>query len=101
MLQSSFESPLQFEFLLAGTAGGGGLVTEPLGDLREQISARRCLPLGERVHADLRDDTLPWGEGRIELACVPVLPLGPRQLLALRVVTVEFPSRQVVAWSLV
>ena len=71
--------------------------------MREQISARRCLclPLGERVHADFRDDTLPWGEGRIELACVPVLPLGPRQLLALRVVTVEFPSRQVVAWNLV
>lgn len=92
--------PDQLEFLLVGAADGMAHLADPLGDLRERISVLWRLPLGQRVRVDLRDCELPWLQGRLELAQAPDLPLDPRQALVLRIGTIEFSSRQIVAWAL-
>ena len=90
----------QLEFLLVGTADGATHLAAPLGDLRASISLLWRLPLGQRVHVDLRDSQMPWLKGRLELVHAPDLPLDPKQALALRIGPVEFSSRQIVAWAL-
>lgn len=92
--------PDQMEFLLVGAADGLAHLADPLGDLRERVSALWHLPLGQRVRVDLRDCELPGLEGRLELAQAPDLPLDPKQALALRIGTIEFSSRQIAAWAL-
>ncbi len=95
------QQPDQLEFLLAGADDGGmAHLVDPLGDLRERISVCWRLPLGQRVRVDLRDCELPWLQGRLELVQAPDLPLDPRQALVLRIGTIEFSSRQIVAWAL-
>jgi hypothetical protein len=90
----------QLEFLLCGTATGAPEPADPLGDLREGIAECWSVPLGQRVKVDLRDCNVPWLEGRLELSRAPDLPLDVRQSLALRIGTVEFSNRQIVAWAL-
>ena len=90
----------QLEFLLVGAADGMAHLADPLGDFREHVSALWHLPLGQRVRVDLRDCELPWLQGRLELAQAPDLPLDTRQALMLRIGTIEFSSRQIVAWAL-
>ena len=90
----------QLEFMLCGTASGAPELADPLGDLRERIAEGWGLPLGQRVKVELRDCNVPWLEGRLELARAPDLPLDHRQLLFLRIGTVEFSNRQIVAWAL-
>ena len=92
--------PDRLEFLLVGTADGLAHLTDPLGDFRERVSALWHLPLGQTVRVDLRDCELPWLQSRLELAQAPDLPLDPRQALVLRIGTIEFSSRQIVAWAL-
>lgn len=93
-------APDQLEFLLVGAADGTAHLADPLGDFRKRISVLWHLPLGQQVRVDLRDCELPWLQGRLELAQAPDLPLDPRQALVLRIGTIEFSSRQIVAWAL-
>ncbi|MDI1249625.1 MAG: hypothetical protein PSV13_12240 [Lacunisphaera sp.] len=88
------------EFLLVGAADGMAHLADPLGDFRERVSSLWHLPLDQKVRVDLRDCEFPWLQGRLELAQAPDLPLDPRQSLGLRIGTIEFSSRQIIAWAL-
>lgn len=90
----------QLEFLLVGADDGTSQLADPLGDLLAQIAAAWGLPIGQRVRVNLRDDTLPGLEGRLELARAPDLPLDPNRPLSLRIDRSEFSSRQIVDWLL-
>ena len=65
-----------------------------------EVAALWQIPVGERVHVTLREHHFGNLDGRIELARAPDLPLDVRETLALRIGTIEFTSRQIVAWSL-
>ncbi|HWA29405.1 MAG TPA: hypothetical protein VG734_27390 [Lacunisphaera sp.] len=88
------------EFLLVGSAEGTAHLADSLGDFLDRVSVLWGLPLGQKVRVDLRKCEPPWQQGRLELAQAPDLPLDPRQVLALRIGTIEFSSRQIVAWAL-
>ncbi|SRR5258708_3984710 len=93
------EHSLQLEFGLFGTADGTRVEFDPLGELKQSVSALWKIPLGQRVRVDLRDCEVSWIEGRLELAEAPDLPLDPRQVLALHIDMIYFSGRQIIAWA--
>lgn len=91
----------QTEFLFAQ-----GLVSEfhlpdPRSNFFEEVSTLWGLPVGQVTHVNLSGHNMSELQGRIELARAPDFPLDKREVLALRIGTIEFSSRQITSWSLV
>ena len=90
----------QDEFLFADGPAPEPHPLDPRAGFYEEVSALWEIPLGQRVHVALREHNLADLDGRLELARAPDLPLDRREVLALRIGTIEFSSRQIIAWSL-
>ncbi len=90
----------QDEFLFADGPAPEQHLPDPRTDLYEEVSAFWEIPLGQRVHVALREHHLGDLDGRLDLARAPELPLDRREVLALRIGSIEFSSRQIIAWSL-
>jgi hypothetical protein len=73
----------------------------PRSGLFTDIATLWELPVGQVAHVNLSGHNMSDLQGRIELARAPDLPLDRREVLALRIGTIEFSSRQIVSWSLV
>jgi hypothetical protein len=73
---------------------------DPRSGFYEEIATLWGIPVGQRVHVALREHSLSDLDGRLELARAPDLPLDRREALFLCIGTIEFSSRQIIAWSL-
>ncbi len=91
----------QEEFLFADGPAPELHLPDPLADFYAEVAAKWEIPLGQPVHIALREHQFADLQGRLELSRAPDLPLDRREALALRIGTIEFSSRQIVAWSLV
>jgi len=90
----------QAEFLFADGPAPELHLPDPLADFYAEVAATWEIPLGQLAHVALREHHFADLQGRLELSRAPDLPLDRREKLALRIGTIEFSSRQIVAWSL-
>ena len=90
----------QEEFLFADGPAAEFHLPDPRSDFYEEVAALWQLPVGQLVHVALRGHNFSDLQGRLELSRAPDLPLDRREALALRIGTIEFSSRQIIAWSL-
>lgn len=90
----------QGEFLFADGPAPEIHLPDPRSGFYEEVAARWEIPVGLLVHVALREHSFSELHGRLELARAPDLPLDRRETLTLRIGTIEFSSRQIVAWSL-
>jgi hypothetical protein len=90
----------QQEFLFADGPSPELHPPDPRAAFYGDVAALWQLPVGEVVHLALREHQFADLQGRLELARAPDLPLNRREALALRIGTIEFSSRQIIAWSL-
>jgi hypothetical protein len=74
---------------------------DPRSNFFEEVAALWQLPVGLIAHVNLSGHNMSELQGRIELARAPDLPFDRREVLTLRIGTIEFSSRQIVSWSLV
>ena len=74
---------------------------DPRSALFAEIGALWQLPVGQVARVNLNGHNLSDLQGRIELVRAPDLPFDRREVLALRIGTIEFSSRQIVSWSLI
>ena len=91
----------QNEFFFADGPTPEFHVPDPRSSLFEEVAALWQLPVGQIAHVNLSGHNMSDLQGLIELACAPDLPLDRREVLTLRIGTIEFSSRQIVSWSLV
>jgi hypothetical protein len=90
----------QADFLFADGPAPEFHLPDPRSDLYEEIAAVWGIPVGQIAHVALREHSFSDLQGRLELFRAPDLPLDRREPLALRIGTIEFSSRQIVAWAL-
>jgi hypothetical protein len=90
----------QADFLFADGLAPEMHLPDPRSGLYEEIATLWRIPVGQIAHVELRGHNFSDLQGRIELSRSPDLPLDRRETLALRIGTIEFSSRQIVAWSL-
>ena len=90
----------QNEFQFLEGAPSDMALPDPRSSLFADIATLWELPVGQVAHVNLSGHNMSDLEGRIELARAPDLPLDRREVLALRIGTIEFSSRQIVSWSL-
>lgn len=90
----------QGEFLFADGAAPELHVPDPRSGFYEEVSALWQIPVGQFVHVNLTGHNLSHLQGRLDLARAPELPLDRREVLLLRISTIEFSLRQVSSWSL-
>lgn len=90
----------QSEFLFGEGAAPTLHLPDPNSGLFAEISTVWRLPVGQPVRVTLQDHSFDSLRGRLELTGLPDLPFDSRQPLSLRIGTIEFSSRQLVAWSL-
>ena len=91
----------QDEFLFPEDPAPEIHLPDPRAAFFGEVAALWQLPVGQVAHVTLSAHNLSDLQGRIELARSPDLPLDRREVLALRIGTIEFSSRQIVSWSLV
>jgi hypothetical protein len=91
----------QNEFLFTDGPAANIVLPDPRSNLFADVAALWELPVGQNAHVNLSGHNMSDLQGRIELARAPDLPFDRREVLALRIGTVEFSSRQIVSWSLV
>jgi len=91
----------QNEFLFAEGSAAELILPDPRSSFFAEVAALWELPVGQLAHVNLSGHNMSDLQGRIELARAPDLPLDRREVLALRIGTIEFSSRQIVSWSLV
>ena len=90
----------QQEFLFADGPAPEVHLPDPRSGLYTDIAALWEIPVGQLVHIALREHSFADLQGRLELSRAPDLPLNRKQALVLRIGTIEFTSRQIIAWSL-
>jgi len=90
----------QPEFLFADGPAPELHLSDARSALFADIAALWQLPVGDLVHVDLTGHQFAELRGRLELARAPDLPLDRREILALRIGTIELTSKQIAAWSL-
>ncbi|MGH7959182.1 MAG: hypothetical protein ACREH8_19555 [Opitutaceae bacterium] len=90
----------QEEFLFADGPAPEMHQPDPRSGFYAEITALWEIPLGENVHIALGGHSFDELHGRLHLARAPDLPLNRRDSLALRIGTIEFSSRHIVAWAL-
>ena len=90
----------QSEFLFADGPAPELQPPDPRSGFYDEIAALWQIPVGQRVHVALREHQLADLDGLLEFSRAPDLPLDRRAALDLRIGTIEFSSRQIVAWSL-
>jgi hypothetical protein len=90
----------QSEFLFGEGTAAAMHLPDPNSGLFAEILAAWRLPVGQRVRVTLQDHSFDNLRGRLELVRLPDLPFDSRQPLSLRIGTIEFSTRQIVAWSL-
>ena len=91
----------QDEFLFADGPVPERQLPDPRADFFEAVASLWQLPVGQVAHVNLNGHNMSDLQGRIELARAPDLPLDRREVLVLRIGTIEFSSRQIASWSLV
>ena len=91
---------LQQEFLFANGPAPELPLPDPRSGFYEEVAAVWQIPVGQRVHVALREHNLADLDGLLELARAPDLPLNRRESLQLRIGSIDFSSRQIVAWAL-
>ena len=91
----------QSELLFGEGAAPAMHLPDPNSGFFAEVSAAWHLPVGQPVRVTLQSHSFDDLRGRLELARAPDLPLDFRQPLFLRIGTIEFSSRQIVAWSLI
>ncbi len=91
----------QADFLFADGPGPELHLPDPRSGLYEEIATLWGIPVGQITHVVLHEHNFSDLQGRLELSRAPDLPLDRREVLALRIGTIEFSSRQIVAWTLV
>jgi hypothetical protein len=92
---------MQDEFIFVPGPAPEIHLPDPRSGFFEEIAALWQLPIGQVAHVSLDGHSLSDLQGRIELARSPELPFDRREVLALRIGTIEFSSRQITSWSLV
>jgi hypothetical protein len=90
----------QSELLFGEGAAPAMHLPDPNSGFFAEVSTAWHLPVGQPIRVTLHSHSFDDFQGRLELASAPDLPLDPRQPLSLRIGTIEFSSRQIVAWSL-
>ena len=90
----------QVEFLFADGPAPEVHLPDPRSAFYEDVATVWEIPVGQLVHVALREHNFADLQGRLDLSRAPDLPLDRRETLALRIGTIEFSSRQIVAWSL-
>ena len=91
----------QDEFLFADGPVPEIQLPDPRSDFFAAVASLWQLPVGQVAHVNLNGHNMSDLQGRIELARAPHLPLDRREMLVLRIGTIEFSSRQIASWSLV
>lgn len=91
----------QSEFLFADGPTPQLQPDDPDSGFYQEVADAWQIPVGGIARVALRDHHFADLQGRLLLARAPDLPLDSRQPLSLRIGTIEFSSRQVVAWALV
>ena len=91
----------QAEFLFADGPAPQLHPPDPRFGFYRDVAELWQIPVGEIVHVALCAHHFSDLHGRLELSRAPDLPLDRREPLALRIGTIEFTSRQVIAWALV
>ncbi len=91
----------QGEFLFADGPVPQLQPPDPSAAFYQEVAAHWEIPVGCRMHVALRDHQFADLDGRLELSRAPELPFDRREALALRIGSIEFTSRQIVAWAVI
>jgi len=91
----------QIDFLFADGSGTELHLPDPRSGLYEEITATWGIPVGQITHVVLHGHNFSDLQGRLELSRAPDLPFDRREVLALRIGTIEFSSRQIASWAII